>query len=94
MGIDLFTNDNYQLLKLLYDNQTTVLDKRVIPLTQGEISRALGMSKAKINVMFGNLQEYGFISQESRGKYCLLPKGVMLVEGLKKLDTKLDSRMD
>ncbi len=89
MGIDLFTNDNYQLLKLLYDNQTTVLDKCVIPLTQGEISKELGMSKAKINVMFGNLQTFGYISQECRGKYVLLQKGIMLIEGLIKLDKKL-----
>ena len=92
MGIDLFTNDNYTLLKLLYDNQTTVLDKKVIPLTQGEISDALGMSKAKINVMFGNLQECGFIAQETRGKYSLQDKGIMIVEVFSKLDTRLNKK--
>lgn len=92
MGIDLFTNDNYKLLKLLYDNQTTILDKKVIPLTQGEISRALGMSKAKINVMFVNLQECGFIAQETRGKYSLLDKGILIVEDFCKLDIRLNKK--
>lgn len=90
MLIDLFTTDNFKLLYLLYENQSVVLDKKVIPLTQSEISEALGMSKAKINTMFTSLQECGFISQEARGKYCLLEKGILVVENLKKLEIRLN----
>ena len=49
MRIDLFLNDSYKILNLLYENQTVVLDKKVVPLTQSEIANELGMSKAKVN---------------------------------------------
>ena len=42
MRIDLFLNDSYKILNLLYENQTVVLDKKVVPLTQSEIAKRLG----------------------------------------------------
>ena len=90
MGIELFLNDKYRLLKLLYDNQTLVLNRKVIPLTQQEISAELGMSKAKVNSLIGNLQENGFISLETRGKYALLDKGILMVEDFSKTEAKLN----
>ncbi len=30
--LELFVNDRYKLLKLLYDNQTVVLGEKVVPL--------------------------------------------------------------
>lgn len=90
MGIEIFLNDKYKLLKLLYDNQTFVLNKKVIPLTQQEISAALGMSKAKVNSLIGDLQENGYISLETRGKYALLNKGVLIVEDINKTEAKLN----
>ena len=90
MGIELFLNDKYKLLKLLYDNQTLVLNKKVIPLTQQEISEALGMSKAKVNSLIGDLQENGYIALETRGKYLLLEKGILMVEDFRKTEVKLN----
>ncbi len=90
MGIELFLNDKYKLLKLLYDNQTLVLNKKVIPLTQQEISEALSMSKAKVNSLIGNLQENGYIALETRGKYVLLEKGILMVEDFSKTEAKLN----
>ena len=90
MGIELFLNDKYKLLKLLYDNQTLVLNKKVIPLTQQEISEAVGMSKAKVNSLIGDLQENGYIALETRGKYVLLEKGILMVESLDKTEAKLN----
>lgn len=90
MGIELFVNDKYRLLKLLYDNQTLVLNKKVIPLTQQEISEALGMSKAKVNSLIGDLQENGYIALETRGKYLLLEKGILMVEDFRKTEAKLN----
>ena len=71
MEMDIFLNGYYKLIKLLYDNQTVVLNKTIIPLTQVEISKALGMSKVKVNSMFGELQKQGYLKQETRGKYRL-----------------------
>ena len=90
MGIELFLNDKYKLLKLLYDNQTMVLNKKVIPLTQQEISEALGMSKAKVNSLIGDLQGNGYIVLETRGKYLLLEKGILMVEDFRKTEAKLN----
>jgi biotin operon repressor len=90
MGIEIFLNDKYKLLKLLYDNQTLVLNKKVIPLTQQEISEALGMSKAKVNSLIGDLQENGYIALETRGKYLLLEKGILMVEDFRKTEAKLN----
>lgn len=45
MRIDLFLNDSYKILNLLYENQTVVLDKTVVPLTQSEIANCLVVSK-------------------------------------------------
>lgn len=90
MGIELFLNDKYKLLKLFYDNQTLVLNKKVIPLTQQEISEALGMSKAKVNSLIGDLQENGYIALETRGKYLLLEKGILMVEDFRKTEAKLN----
>ena len=89
MEIELFLNDTYRLLKLLYDNQTLVLNKKVIPLTQQEISAELGMSKAKVNSLIGDLQENEYIFLETRGRYSLLDKGNLLVEDLNKTESKL-----
>ncbi len=90
MGIELFLNDKYKMLKMLYDNQTTILNKKIIPLTQKEISEALGMSKAKVNSLIGELQENEYIAIESRGKYTILARGKLMVEDLKKTEAKLN----
>ena len=88
MEIDLFVNDNFRLLKLLYDNQTIVLDKKVIPLTQSEISNELGMSKAKINVMIGELQKKGYVAIQTRGKYVLLDKANCIMKDIDSIEAK------
>lgn len=89
MEIELFLNDTYRLLKLLYDNQTLVLNKKIIPLTQQEISFELRMSKAKVNSLIGDLQENGYIFLETRGRYVLLDKGILIVEDFSKTESKL-----
>lgn len=84
--MDLFVNDNYKLLKLMYDNQTVILNKRVVPLTQMEISSALNFSKMKTNAIFVELQNTGLIIQETRGKYSLTDIANEIIEGVCKLD--------
>ena len=39
MGIKLFLNDYYDLLKFMHDNEVVILDEKVIPLTQLRSSR-------------------------------------------------------
>lgn len=78
MRIDLFLNDSYKILNLLYENQTVVLDKTVVPLTQSEIANELGMSKAKVNSLIGQLQNEEYVSLATRGKYVLSEKAILL----------------
>ena len=74
MRIDLFLNDSYKILNLLYENQTVVLDKKVVPLTQSEI---------------GQLQNEEYVSLATRGKYVLSEKAILLIESMRRTDTKL-----
>ena len=74
MRIDLFLNDSYKILNLLYENQTVVLDKKVVPLTQSEIANELGMSKAKVNSLIGQLQNEEYVSLATWRKVCAFRK--------------------
>lgn len=85
----MFLNDHYKLLKLLYDNQTFVLDKKVIPLTQAEICTALKMSKVKVNAMFVEFQKEGLLIQETRGKYSLTDSSEIIIKGIQQIDKKI-----
>lgn len=44
MKINDFLNDNFIILKTMYDNQVTVLNETQIPLSQIQIADALGYS--------------------------------------------------
>ena len=85
MGIGLFLNDYYDLLKLMHDNEVIILDEKVIPLTQQQIATTLKCSKMKINSMFSVLQKQDFGEQKTRGKYVLTDKAEMIIETIEKL---------
>lgn len=89
MQVEMFLNDHYKLLKLLHDNQSVVLDKKVIPLTQSEICAELGMSKVKVNSMFVEFQKEGLLIQESRGKYSLTDSAETIVNSIMQIDKKI-----
>ncbi len=89
MKTDLFLNDYYKLLKLLYDNQTVVLDKKIIPLTQAEICSVMSMSKVKVNSIFVDLQRDGFLVQETRGKYSLTDISEIIIQGIELIEKKI-----
>jgi Mn-dependent DtxR family transcriptional regulator len=85
MGIKLFLNDYYDLLKLMHDNEVVILDEKVIPLTQQQIATTLKYSKMKVNSMFRILQEENFVKQKTRGKYVLTDKAETIIDTLEKL---------
>ena len=74
MGIKLFLNDYYDLLKFMHDNEVVILDEKVIPLTQ-----------QKINSMFSILQKQDYIEQKTRGKYVLTDKAENIIETIETL---------
>lgn len=84
--MELFMNDKYKLLKLLYENQTIILGEKVVPLRQVEIAQTLKFSKMKTNAIFVELQEQGLIKQEARGKYTLTEKAEKIVKYIEKIN--------
>ena len=85
MGINLFLNDYYELLKLMHDNEAVILDEKIIPLTQLQIATTLNCSKMKVNSMFSVLQKEGFVEQKSRGKYILTDRAENIIETIEAL---------
>lgn len=84
--IELFVNDNYRILKFLYDNQIVILNKKVIPLTQIEIANELNFSKMKVNAVFLTMQEQELIKREGKGKYSLTEKAEHVVNCIEQID--------
>lgn len=87
--IKTFMNDNYKLLKLMYDNQIIVINKKFVPLTQMELSTELGFSKMKTNAIFLDLQQEGYIKKIARGKYCLSDKAERIVSTIDKMEKEI-----
>ena len=90
MGIKDFTNDNFIILKTMYDNQVTVLDKTEIRLSQLEIAQALGFSKNKVCTIFQGLQAKGYIEAVGRSKYQLTDSAVVIIETMDNLNKELE----
>ena len=89
MGMNLFLNDYFELLKILDKNEATILEEKVIPLTQLQIANIMTCSKMKINTMFQNLQREGFIEQKTRGNYVLTDNARSIIKAIDNIDKKL-----
>lgn len=90
MTVKDLANDNYIVLKMLYDNQATVLNDKQIPLTQLDVAKELGFSKNKVNSIFKMLQEKGYIEPNQRGKYKLTDRAEYIVENIEKIQKKIE----
>lgn len=89
MNMKDFMNDNYTVLKIMYDNEVTVFDKTEVRLSQLEIAQALGFSKNKVCNIFQNLQEKGYVKFLNRGKYQLSTDAVRIIKTIGKLNEEL-----
>ena len=85
MGVELFLNDYYDLLKLMHDNKAIILDETIIPLTQQQIATTLNYSKMKVNNMFSILQKEGFVEQKTRGNYILTDSAESIIKAIEKI---------
>ncbi|MDD3140582.1 MAG: helix-turn-helix domain-containing protein [Lachnospiraceae bacterium] len=92
MGMNLFLNDYFEVLKILDENEATILDEKVIPLTQLQIANIMTCSKMKVNTMFQNLQKEGFIEQKTRGKYVLTDNARSIIKTIDNIDKKIMGR--
>ena len=76
-NLEYFANDNYKVLKFLYDNQIQVKDEYYIVLSQQEIADSLHFSKNKTNKIMQELKKDNFIDtfNNTKGKYIVSDKG-------------------
>ena len=85
-NLEYFANDNYKVLKVLYDNKIQVKDKCYVALSQQEIADMVNFSKLKTNGIMQELREKGFIAnyENKRRKYVLTDIGYKVIELMKK----------
>ena len=84
--LEYFGNDNYKVLKFLYDNQIQVKDEYYIVLSQQEIADMVQFSKLKTNGIMQDLREKGFIAnyENKRRKYVITDIGYKVIELMSK----------
>ena len=86
-NLEYFANDNYKVLKFLYNNQIQVKDEYYIVLSQQEIAdMVLQFSKLKTNGIMQELREKGFIAnyENKRRKYIITDIGYKVIELMQK----------
>ena len=86
--LEYFGNDNYKVLKFLYDNQIPIenTEEKYIYLSQQEIANIIHFSKTKINAIMQELKRKGFIDNynKKRGKYIITDIGKQVIELMEK----------
>lgn len=86
--LEYFGNDNYKVLKFLYDIQIPIenTEEKYIYLSQQEIANIIRFSKTKINAIMQDLKRKGFIDnyKKKRGKYIITDIGKQVIELMSK----------
>lgn len=82
MGLDFFTNERFEILILLKENQVKIKDDAYIPLSQQEIADMAHFSKLKTNKIMNELIDFGYVKayKNKRGKYALTEKSLKAIE--------------
>ena len=82
--LEYFGNDNYKVLKFLYDIQIPIenTEEKYIYLSQQEIANIIRFSKTKINAIMQDLKRKGFIDNynKKKGKYIITDIGKQVIE--------------
>lgn len=87
IDVDLFLNDNYQVLMVLYNHQQQINGNIFSPITQKEVADNVGFSLMKINAIINKLKKAGYVNfyKNSRGRYKLTDKAYCLIETIIKV---------
>ena len=84
MANELFLNDTYHILKVLYENQVTIGENVFTPITQEELATMTKWSKAKVNKVLNELIDNGYVTvfSGSKGRYQITTNGMGIINQL------------
>lgn len=80
-----FFNDNFAVLKIMIDNQTTIKNQKYVLLSQRDISTISGFNLNKIQNIVSMLIKWGYISAPEKGKYQITTTGKTIMDSLLKV---------
>ncbi len=91
--VDMFLNDNYIVLSVLYSKQQEINNHIFTAITQQEIADNIGYSLMKTNAIIRKLKkaEYVKLYRNSRGRYQLTNKAYILIENINRLKGENDN---
>jgi DNA-binding MarR family transcriptional regulator len=83
-NVEYFLNDNFIVLKMLYEHQIDINGVRICPITQQELACMSGFSKAKINSILNNLVKKHYVKMynNTKGRYILLDEAIKIIRKL------------
>lgn len=82
--LEKITNNYCKTIILANENKVDYKGKYLVPMTQAEIAKELGLTRITINSIFKELYEDGLIEKEEN-KYYITNKAITLVEKLKEI---------
>lgn len=82
--VDIFLNDNFQVLMIIYNHSQNINGHVFTAITQQEIGDSLGFSIMKVNPIIQKLKKAGYINSynNSRGRYVLTEKAYSLIKDI------------
>lgn len=85
--IQYFTNDNFRTLAYLYDAKSA---NGKVHITQQEVADDLGISRATVNKIMGELRDSGYIEQDGKhvGRYILTEKAISVIETFRTIEKR------
>ncbi|GFI24230.1 hypothetical protein IMSAGC011_03026 [Lachnospiraceae bacterium] len=83
--LEFFTSDRYLVLKTLYEHQIEINNAKICPITQQEMTDALGCSKAKVNMVLNELVDNSYVQiyNNTKGRYILTEEAKKRMKKLK-----------
>ena len=85
--IQYFTNDNFRTLAYLYDVKGA---NGKVHITQQEVADDLGIRRATVNKIMGELRDSGYIEQDGKhvGRYILTEQAISVIETFRTIEKK------
>lgn len=81
MSLEYFTNEKYKILKILFDYEVSINDKRFSPLSQDDIATICKIGKNKVNKIINELIRLNYVvrTDNKRGSYSLTDRSHSLI---------------